>query len=744
SSLAEFRNALLQFQPGYLQNAPRSLRIRAAIVDAALLFPLILLLHQLIPLFFEHEIWGEELVDLVSDAATWIFVLVYFLGTEVMAGASFGKWLLHLRVGGLKPGRPPKRRQLLLRALGFFAIVALPGLLALALTGNNWIMWLFHGLGLLLLLDSMRAQGGYRGVHEILSKTSVVLVPAAPQALQFPLVPPQPPSPLPPNIPTRIGNYAIDGIHRVMEDRIFLAGTDLILGRQVWLVMRPLEEGKLTPARREISRSSRLRWLGGGDVGLERSSAKLTHHWDAFIAPTTGCSLTHVISQRGPLNWSTSRFLLLQLADELAIALTDDTFPDGLSLDLIWLQPDGRVMLVGSRNHEMNTDSNPLEQDNDVVHALQFLRRAAQVMLEGKYTPEEKRTIHAPIPFFDRPCVNRLMGTQSPPYTTPAQVATDLRRTSHRPAEVTSMSRLGQILFNGVLLSPIVLAILLVGRYYSEILPTLQLTHQVRRADRYLNWFSDSSNLQEFRTFLQKYPEDLQVLRQSTLLDVLAHPGVQVIDRDTPDRLRMATCLGWIKKQRAADLRKLNKLSSQLSIAAFLPQLAAVELLSSSNQHFEQLHDDELYKTLLHAMRPHQTEGELLPFMQHLSPWQLAGLTIGIWLTIWIVWSMIFRGGISLKLMGIDLQNRRGELAERWRCGWRTFLIWSPFLGLILASVWIQEYSKNLDADSRSKWFYWVPWWLALIYLAGVGVIALIRPTRGIHDKLAGVYLLPR
>ncbi|HMP16598.1 MAG TPA: hypothetical protein PKD72_06230, partial [Gemmatales bacterium] len=94
--------------------------------------------------------------------------------------------------------------------------------------------------------------------------------------------------------------------------------------------------------------------------------------------------------------------------------------------------------------------------------------------------------------------------------------------------------------------------------------------------------------------------------------------------------------------------------------------------------------------------------------------------------------------------MGIDLQNRRGELAERWRCGWRTFLIWSPFLGLILASVWIQEYSKNLDADSRSKWFYWVPWWLALIYLAGVGVIALIRPTRGIHDKLAGVYLLPR
>lgn len=34
-SLSELRAALLQFQPGFLQNAPRSTRIRAAIVDAA-------------------------------------------------------------------------------------------------------------------------------------------------------------------------------------------------------------------------------------------------------------------------------------------------------------------------------------------------------------------------------------------------------------------------------------------------------------------------------------------------------------------------------------------------------------------------------------------------------------------------------------------------------------------------------------------------------------------------------------
>jgi eukaryotic-like serine/threonine-protein kinase len=743
SNLADLRAALLQFQPGYLQNAPRSARIRAAIVDAALLFPLLMLLHQLMPLLFDPQTWGQELVDLATDFAIWLVILAYFLATEVMAGASFGKWLLHLKVGGLRPGRPPKRRQLLLRALGFFAIVALPGLLALALTNNSWIMWLFHGLGLLLLLDSMRAQGGFRGVHEILSRTCVVLVPVTQQPIQFPIVPPSPPSPLPPNIPTRIGNYAIDGIHRVMEDRIFLVGTDLILDRQVWLVMRPLDVGKIAPARREISRTSRLRWLGGGDVSLGNRSSKLTHHWDAFIAPSTGCSLTQMIADQGTLSWTTSRHLLLQLADELAIALTDDTFPDGLSLDQVWLQPDGQIMIVGSRFHETHPSS-PDDEESDAVRSVQFLRRSAQMMLEGRLTPDTRRSIHAPIPFFDRPCIDRLMGMSDKPYTTPSEVAADLRKTGHRPSEVTAMTRLGQMLFYGVLLSPIVLAILVVGRYYAEIKPTLQLTHQVRRADRYLTWFADRENLTEFRAFMKQNPQEFRLINQATLFDYAASPAIGLISRDAPDRLRMSTCLGWIKKQRLKDLDRLNKLSNQLSMAAILPQLAAVEMLTTASKTSRETTPEELRLTLQHAISPIKPDEEILPLMQKLTPFQLAAITIGLWLLLWVLWSMLTRGGLSLKLMGIDLVNRRGRHAEGWRCAWRTLLIWAPFFALIMASVWLQDATKGLGPEGRPWWIYWIPWWLALIYLAGVGVIALLRPQRGLHDRLAGIYLIPR
>lgn len=744
-SLSELRAALLQFQPGFLQNAPRSTRIRAAIVDAALLAPGLLLLNQLMPVVFDPQVWGSELVDLASDLAMWLLILAYFLATEVAAGASFGKWLLRLKVGGLRPGRPPKRRQLLLRALGFFAIVALPGLLALALTGNVWIMWLFHGLGLLLLLDSMRAQGGFRGVHEILSRTCVVLVPVTPQPIQFPLVPPSPPSPLPPNLPSRIGNYAINGIHRVMDDRIFLVGTDLILDRQVWLVMRPLEDGKIAPARREISRTSRLRWLGGGDVGLGNRSHKLTHHWDAFIAPSTGCSMTQLIADRGTLPWTTSRHLLQQLADELAIALTDDTFPDGLSLDQVWLQPDGQLMIVGARFHESHPTG--LEDaESDAIRSVQFLRRSAQMMLEGKLVPEVRRSIHAPIPHFDRPCIDRLMGMGSKPYVTPGEVAEDLKKTAHRPTEVTAMTRLGQMLFYGVLFSPIVLAILVVGRYYSEIKPTLQLTHQVRRADRYIEWLQQRENLKEFQLFMRQNPKEMRMVTQATIFDFAASPALGLLSRDAPDRLRMASCLGWVKKQRTRDVSRLTILSNQLSMAAILPQLAAVEMLTHTNLNKDKLamSPEDLKLTLQHAMSPRQLDEEVLPLVQQLTPFQLAAITIGLWLALWVVWSMVTRGGLSLKLMGIELQNRRGKPAEPWRCGLRSLLIWAPFFGLILASVWIQDMTKNWGPEGRPMWLYWIPWWLALIYLAGIGVVALLRPQRGLQDRMAGIYLVPR
>lgn len=749
SNLNDLRAALLQFKPGYLHNAPRKARIRAAIVDIALLAPGVLLINQIIPYLMQPQIWGPELVDFVSDLCMWLLILAYYLATEVVAGASFGKWLLHLRVGGLRPGKPPKRRQLLLRAVGFFVVVAMPGLLALALTGNDWIKWLFHFIGVLLLFDSMRAQGGFRGLHEMMSRTCVVQVPTPPQQLQFPYIPPSAPAKLPPGLPTKIGNYAIEGIHRVQDDRIFLVGKDLILNRPVWLVMRPLDEGKIAPARREISRSTRLRWLGGGNVNLARSS-KLTHHWDAFIAPTTGCSLTRLVEVEGKLSWTISRLLLQQLAEELTVALTDDTFPDGLSLEQVWLQPEGQLLIVGARFH----DDQPLVQDDstDAQRSIQFLKQAAQLMLEGQISnPKKSRPIHAPMPWYDRPILDRLMGMSQSPYKTPGEIAGDLQATSNRPTEVTSMMRLGQMLFSCVLLSPIILAVLVLGRYYVEIKPTLQLTHQVRRADRMIDWFGDTANTPLFKQFCLENPTENHYMGQAALVDLLASPSIGMLKPATRDQFMMAACQGQLKKQRTSDFAKLGRLRNQLSFAAIVPQFLALEMLTSPSKAGDRKDDlfgkqrlaEDLKSTLRHAFDPHHQEGETLPLVQKLTAFQLACITIGSWCVVWILWSMVTRGGLSIKLMGIDLQQSFGQRAGPLRCGWRSMIIWLPFFTLILLSVWVQDAGIVWHQQS-TLWIYWIPWWLALIYLAACGLFTLIWPQRGLHDRLSGVYLMPR
>src|SRR6185369_13870134 len=77
-SLAEFRQALQPFLPGYLLPARRPARLRAAVVDAAILAPAVLLSYQVMPHLLSPDKWGAEVVDFVGDLFLWIIVLGYF------------------------------------------------------------------------------------------------------------------------------------------------------------------------------------------------------------------------------------------------------------------------------------------------------------------------------------------------------------------------------------------------------------------------------------------------------------------------------------------------------------------------------------------------------------------------------------------------------------------------------------------------------------------------------------------
>jgi hypothetical protein len=98
--------------------------------------------------------------------------------------------------------------------------------------------------------------------------------------------------------------------------------------------------------------------------------------------------------------------------------------------------------------------------------------------------------------------------------------------------------------------------------------------------------------------------------------------------------------------------------------------------------------------------------------------------------------------------MGIRLLDSQGQRAARWRCAWRTLLVWLP-IGLLLTASLLIDLWRAAHAgefDRPTIWSAWVSqacWWLALALLPVYAAVAVLRPNRGPHDRLAGTWPVP-
>ena len=83
-------------------------------------------------------------------------------------------------------------------------------------------------------------------------------------------------------------------------------------------------------------------------------------------------------------------------------------------------------------------------------------------------------------------------------------------------------------------------------------------------------------------------------------------------------------------------------------------------------------------------------------------------------------------------MMGLELVTADGRSASRLRVLVRTALTWSPILVVPLVMRFVTPIPANLGQ----------PWWM-LGMIAGAIVIA-IWPARGVQDRLAGTWVVPR
>ena len=110
---------------------------------------------------------------------------------------------------------------------------------------------------------------------------------------------------------------------------------------------------------------------------------------------------------------------------------------------------------------------------------------------------------------------------------------------------------------------------------------------------------------------------------------------------------------------------------------------------------------------------------------------------VGVWGIVATIVTLVFRGGLSLKVFGLAVRDKRGRMASRMRCVWRTTIAWVPlcFLYGLAAAIGINTKMLALPVTIVIA--------TAVVHAAAIAY-SLWRPSRGLHDRLARTWLVPR
>ena len=101
------------------------------------------------------------------------------------------------------------------------------------------------------------------------------------------------------------------------------------------------------------------------------------------------------------------------------------------------------------------------------------------------------------------------------------------------------------------------------------------------------------------------------------------------------------------------------------------------------------------------------------------------------------VGALVFGNGFTFRPCGASLVNRKGQPISRIRALARAAIVWAPIVAIAVAV----KVGPDIDDASLG----WIVMEVALLAIfIGAAVWAMARPTRGIQDRLAGTWIVPR
>ena len=656
--------------------------------------------------------------------------LLYYSVPETLWGWSPGKWLMGLRVREAATADYPRWWRSGLRTLWFYLFKdGLPLMAGLVLIGI-WsgmrgdreaaltmrvavismllvIVPALMGLaGLGLLASTMRRRNGLRALHEWLSGTTLIRLPERRPRFRAGASTWPKESPLPEGIPRQLGGLRVCALAGQSADGQVFHAQEESLGRPVWLWLRPRDHSPLTARRREIGRPARSRWLAGG-VAEDR--------WFDAVLAAAGQPLLAVVSPRRPLGWVETLTILEQLTEEMLAATHDGTLPERLAPQQVWLQASGQVVLLDV----------PLAEEGFVRSPIDLLRQVAATALEGspRATGDLRRPIQAAVPR----AASDFLASLGEKGQTLDRVYLALHEVREAPAEISRPLRALQVAANAALVVPGVVCMFSIGPIIL-FLAVLSSFYGLAKCE-----FDVAEN---------------ESLNNLARLDIITLP-------DVPGKLTAAGRYATGRAENRELWAKFGKLQLQRETV-----LGGWDLfLSKTLAEFEEEMQDGLFEgpnDLVDQEDLDKRREELgaLAFASGFAkpsmivvP-QLLFLLL-LWPVTWASWAFLTRGGLVPKLMGIALVDRQGRPAPRWRCFLREVYIWSPVVLLLGGSLLIDVLrlagGADWDADylTYAGWLAFGMWWLALLLLPVFAFRSVRGPRRGLHDRLAGLHLVP-
>jgi hypothetical protein len=409
--------------------------------------------------------------------------------------------------------------------------------------------------------------------------------------------------------------------------------------------------------------------------------------WDAFEAPS-GQPLLKLMPARQA--WSQVRFWLYDLAREISAASQDGTLPAVLELDRVWITGEGRAKLLDFPAPGLASATAGIAAPPQACG--HFLRSVATAALEGRKdaAAESAGSVVLPLPLHAREFLERL-----PQFPEADGVAAKLQSLLQRAAVVTRWRRAAMA--GGCLLLPLFAGL-------SSVWGTKLLEQ----------WNQNSPGVMDLSMVLQQHTS-----LNSRWLKKLPHPT------DRQFAIFIASHYQSVVTNEAVWKSPFALMMIKDDARRFAERSVAEETAPTAVEVKEA---DAAIKAPLDAAKK-------FDFSKKPSfPFVMATVTLVMYVCFpALLAALAFRGGLVLLIARVTFVRRDGVRASRLRLFWRALVTWSPLiLGLISATILKHWYSSLTVAL------------VVTLFVGGLALLSVALPERGLQDRLAGTWPVPR